>query len=91
MTVKKSLQLLDFLIDYETRMHTSMSDPSKSWNIDNDSMHKLTKTLSDCHKDNIRVLNIIKKELVTNCKHPKKMRDQLSNGQQYCTNCNLDI
>jgi len=91
MTVKKSLQLLDFLIDYETRMHTAISDPSKSWNIGNDSIGKLAKTLSDCHKDNIRVLNIIKKELITNCKHPKKMRDRTSDDQWYCMNCNLDL
>lgn len=91
MVSKKAVEILDFLIDYETKMHTAMSDPSKSWNIGNDSIGKLAKTLSDCHKDNIRVLNIIKKELVPNCKHPKKMRDKTPNGQWYCTNCNMDI
>ena len=91
MTVKKALKLLDFLIECETRMQDAMSDPGKSWNIGNDSIVKLAKTLSDCHRDNIRVLNIIKKELIPNCKHPKKMRDKSADGQWYCMNCNYDL
>jgi len=91
MTVKKALKLLDFLIDYETRMHAAMSDPVKSWNVGDDSIGKLAKTLSDCHKDNIQVLNIVKKELIPNCKHPKKMRDKTADGQWYCMNCNMDL
>lgn len=91
MTVKKALKLLDFLIEYETKMHNGMSDPSKSWNIREDSFSKLAKTLSDCHKDNIRVLTIIKKELIPHCKHPKKMRDKTADGQRHCMNCNFDL
>ncbi len=91
MTVKKALTMLDFLIQYETKMHNAMSDPSKSWNVGGDSMGKLTKTLSDCHKDNIRILNIIKKELIPKCKHPKKMRDKTTDSQWYCMNCNSDL
>ena len=83
--------MIDFLIEYETRMYTGMSDPVKSWNIGDDSISKLAKTLSDCHKDNVRVLNIIKKELVPKCKHPKKMRDKTVDGQEYCMNCNYDL
>lgn len=49
MTTKKALQL-EFLIEYETRMHNAMENPSKSWNIGNDSIKKLAGTLSDCHR-----------------------------------------
>ncbi len=91
MTIKKALKLLDFLIEYETRVYNGMSNPAKSWNIGDDSIGKMAKTMSDCHKDNIRVLNIIKKELIPNCKHPKKMRDKTANGQWYCMNCNYDL
>lgn len=91
MTVKKALKLLDFLIEYEEKMQNTMSDPTKSWNIGGDNIVKLAKTLSSCHKDNVRVLNIIKKELVPNCKHPKKIRDKTANGQWYCMSCNLDL
>lgn len=68
-----------------------MIDPTKSWNIGDDSFSKLTKTLSNCHKDNIRILNIIKKELVQNCKYPKKIRDKTPDGKWYCMNYNLDL
>lgn len=33
MTIKKALELLDFLIAYESRMYSQMSDPAKSWNV----------------------------------------------------------
>ncbi len=91
MTVKKALEMLDFLIEYEKKMQDAMGDPTKSWNTGNDNIRYLAKTLSDSHKDNVRILNGIKKELVPNCKHPKKMRDRTSDGQWYCMNCNSDL
>lgn len=68
-----------------------MSDPTKSWNIGTDNIKYLAKTLSDSHQDSVRILKIIKKELVPNCKHPKKMRDKTADGQWYCMNCNSDL
>lgn len=56
-----------------------------------DSFSKLAKALSDCHKDNIQVLNIIHKELIPNCKHPKKIRDKSADRQLYCISSNLDL
>jgi len=38
MTVNKAMKLLEFLIEYETKIHDAMSDPSKSWNVGNDSI-----------------------------------------------------
>lgn len=37
-------------------------------------MKDLAISLTKSHEDNVRVLKIIKKELVVKCKHPKKMR-----------------
>lgn len=91
MTVKKALEMIDFLIEYEEKIQDAMSDPTKSWNIGTDNIKNLAKTLSDSHRDNVRILNGIKKELVPNCKHPKKMRDRTRDGQWYCMNCNLDL
>lgn len=91
MTVKKALEMLDFLIEYEKKMQDAMGDPTKSWNSNSDSIKKLAGTLSDSHDDNVRILNVIKKELVPNCKHPKKMRDRTADGQWYCMNCNMDL
>jgi len=36
-------------------------------------------------------LEIVKRELIPNCKHPKKMRDKTTDGQVYCMNCNFDL
>jgi hypothetical protein len=91
MTVKKALDMLDFLIEYEKKMQDAMADPTKSWNSNSDSIKKLANTLSDSHRDSVRILNMIKKELIPNCKHPKKMRDKTVDGQWYCMNCNSDI
>ena len=35
-------------------------------------------------------LDLIRKELVPNCKHPKKMHDTCQ-GQKYCMTCNMDL
>lgn len=91
MVSKTAQQLLESLIEYETKMYNAMADPSKSWNTGKDSIKKLSCTLSDCHKENLHVLNLLKKELVPNCKHPKKMRDKTADGQWYCMNCNVDL
>ncbi len=39
--------------------------------------------LTASHEDNVGVLRFIKKELVPNCKHPKKMRNKISDGQVF--------
>lgn len=91
MTVKKALEMIDFLIKYEKKVQDTMSDPTKSWNVGTANIKDLAKTLSDSHGDNVQILNNIKKELVPKCKHPKKMRDNTADGQWYCMNCNSDL
>ena len=51
----------------------------------------IEKTLGDADKRIIENLELIRKELVPKCKHPKKMRDKTANGQLYCMNCNMDL
>jgi len=58
---------------------------------DSDNTYGVEKALMDSDKTIIENLELIRKELVPNCKHPKKMRDKTANGQQYCMNCNLDL
>lgn len=91
MTVKKALEKIDFLIEYEKKMYNAMTDPGKSWNIDTSNIKDLAKTLSDSHRDSVQIFDDIKMELVVKCKHPKKMRDRTPNGQWYCMNCNMDL
>lgn len=49
--------------------------------------------IADVHDTVAKCLIEIKKLLEgkPNCKHPKKMRDKLPDGQWYCMNCNSDI
>ena len=77
--------------DLEKKMQDAMIAPTKSWNIGTPNIRDLAKSLSDSHGDNILILNNIKKELVSNCKHPKKMRDKDGNGNWYCMTCNHDL
>lgn len=91
MTVKRAITLIDFLIEFEEKMQKIMVDPAHPWNYSFDCVKDLANTLAKSHEDNIRILNIIKKELVPNCKHPKKMRDKSPDGKWYCLNCNSDI
>ena len=63
MTVKRAIALLNFLIEFENKMQKNMADPSHPWNYSFDCVKELANTLAKSHKDNVRILNIIKKEL----------------------------
>jgi mRNA-degrading endonuclease YafQ of YafQ-DinJ toxin-antitoxin module len=54
-------------------------------------MKSFAKEFAQMKKRDIEIFIKIKKELVPNCKHPKKMRDKTLNGQWYCMNCNSDL
>ena len=56
-----------------------------------DDTYGVEKSLLDVDRIIIENLELIKKELVPNCRHPKKMRGKAANGQLYCMNCNLDL
>jgi len=85
MTVKKAIKILDWWIK------------QKKIGIDklkvDENFHdkELEKTILHYDKTIISNLEVIRKELVPNCKHPKKMQDVDSNGNLYCMDCNLDL
>jgi hypothetical protein len=91
MVSKKAISLLDLLLQGDIKLRDGMLDPSKSWNSDHDAFHSLVQTWIGFLDDNIKILEAIQKELHVNCKHPKKMRDKTSDGQEYCMNCNNDL
>ena len=91
MVSKKVVSLIDLLLQGDIKLRDGMRDPSKIWNSDNDVFHNLVKTFTHLLEQNIIILQAIQKELHTNCKHPKKMRDRTPDGQWYCMNCNLDL
>ena len=87
MTVQKAIKIIDWWIN-QTKQ--GMEKLEKEWNHTNDS-HGVGRTLLDMDRTTISKLETIRKELVPNCKHPKKMRDRTADGQWYCMNCNLDL
>ena len=73
MTIKKAIKILDWLIKQETSRAEGFVDPKYSWNHGFDCMKELATSLSDSIKNEVKILQILKKELVPNCKHPKKI------------------
>ena len=91
MVSKKAIYLIDLLLQGDIKLRNGMIDPLKIWNSDNDSFHSLVQTFVGLLDQNIKIIKAIQKELHVNCKHPKKMRDKLPDGQWYCMNCNNDL
>ena len=87
MTVQKAIKIIDWWLEHKK---TTMDDFKEKWRNSNDT-YGVEKALMDSDKTIIENLELIRKELVPNCKHPKKMRDRTANGQQYYMNCNLDL
>lgn len=84
MTVKKALKLLDWWIE---RRENSLKKLQETI-IFSDT--EITKVLVDSDKMIIHNLKQIKKEIIPNCKHPKKMQDNCA-GVKYCMSCNMDL
>ncbi len=91
MSVKKAIKLLDIFLERNNKLADDLIDPTKPWNGSFDFITPLIETLADLTKDDTKVLELIKKQLQTNCKHPKKMRDKDPEGQWYCMDCNQDL
>lgn len=89
MTVKKAIQILDWWINHKKE---TMEKLRKDWNIaDIDKSTGTEKIIFDAEKTEIYNLEVIKKELVPDCNHPKEWHDIDGTGQKYCTGCNLDL
>lgn len=85
MTVKKAIKILEWWIDQKNH---SIDELMTNLNFHD---KKLEQIILNSEKTIISNLESIKKELVPNCKHPKKMRDTTSDGQEYCMSCNWDL
>jgi hypothetical protein len=89
MTVKKAIEILDWWINHKKQ---SMEHFLKEWHLEiYDKATGVAKLLFESDKVAISNLETILAELVPDCKHPKKMRDRLPDGQWYCMNCNMDL
>lgn len=87
MTLQKALKIIDWWVNQQKG---AIEQLEKEWDYTTDS-HGVGKTLLDMDSTVIANLETIRKELIPNCKHPKKMRDRTSDGKWYCMNCNFDL
>jgi hypothetical protein len=87
MTIKNAIKMIDWWLNQK---RTAIEELEDKWKFTSDS-HEVGKTILESEKTIIFNLEKIRKELVPNCKHPKKMRDRTSDGQEYCMNCNSDM
>lgn len=91
MTIKKAIEILDYIIEKKLEKKIGLLDPLKPWNQGNESIKEMSNTVAEIIDDDIKILQTIKKEITPNCKHPKKMRTKDAKGNLYCMNCNLDL
>lgn len=84
MTVKSAIEIIDWLI-------ANKREAIKGMDLNNyESIRDLAGGFIEMVKRGIINLEDVKKELVPNCKHPKKMRDKCGK-QEYCMSCNWDF
>jgi hypothetical protein len=67
-----------------------MQNLKEKWK-NSDGIYEIEKSFLDADKISIENLELIRKELVPNCKYPKRMRDRTEDGQWYYMNYNLDL
>jgi hypothetical protein len=91
MTIQKTIKILDYLITKRIERKTDFLDAKHSWNQNGGEILKDTiLTISNCMEDEINSLQMVRKQLVSDCKHPKKMHD-ICEGRKYCMTCNMDL
>ena len=89
MTVKKAIEIVDWIINNKTKTIEEFYKPGI---IDAkfDLSENLYRTLLKVAETDIYNLQVVKEQLVPDCKHPRKMHD-ICGGQKYCMNCNMDL
>lgn len=88
MTVKKAIQILDWWIDHKQKV---MEQLKNEWHYNTfEEATGVAKMIFEADKKDLANLEIIRKELVPDCDHPKEMHD-ICGGQKYCMNCNMDL
>lgn len=76
MTVQKAIKIIDWWLEHKK---TTMGKFQEKWK-NSDDTYGVEKALMDSDKTIIENLELIKKELIPNCKHTKKMRDKTADG-----------
>ena len=89
MTLKKAIEILDWMLNNKTKTIEEFYKPNI---IDSkyDLSENLYRTLLMVAETDVYNLEVVKKQLVPDCKHPNKMHD-ICEGQKYCMACNMDL
>lgn len=88
MTSKKAVQIIDRFIENRIQHIADLQTPEHSWG--NGITAKMVEQDIERMTREISWFNILRKEIVPNCKHPKEMHD-ICKGQKYCMICNMDL
>jgi len=93
MTVKKVIQIVDYLIKRKTERKSDFLDPKHSWNQSNEKILKdIISIISGFMQEEINSLEMVRNQIVPDCKHPKEDIDlDPETKQPYCMGCNLDL
>lgn len=93
MTFTKAIQILDYLIKKKTEREADFLDPKHSWNQSNEKILKDTiSIISGFMQDEINSLQIVRSQIVPDCKHPKEDIDlDPETKKPYCMACNWDL
>lgn len=88
MTSKKAVQIVEMLLEKKTSLKQDLSKPENNWGTG--VAGQLVQSELESLTNEIRWLEILKKEIAPDCKHPSEMHD-VSKGQKYCMACNMDL
>ena len=87
MSVKTAIKICDGLIACHLKLAKGMREKVKDWS---DHPKDLAITIAETSEFVAESVSLIKENIQTNCKHPKKMID-VSEGRKYCMKCNMDL
>ena len=90
LTLKKAVEIIDFTIKRKLEIREGFIDPTKPWNVGESNISGMSMELGRILHEDVKILEVIRDQIATKCKHPKKMRDHDGKGW-YCMNCNWDL
>ncbi|HSB57265.1 MAG TPA: hypothetical protein VLD38_05615 [Nitrosopumilaceae archaeon] len=90
MTVKKGIEILDWWIYHKQKVMTQLKN---DWHYESfDEGTCVSKMLYEAERMDIENLQLIRKQLVPNCNHPKEDLDlDPDTKMPYCMACNWDL
>ena len=87
MDLKKAVLICDSVIESHLKLAKGLREKVKDWT---DRPKDLAITIAETSEFVAESVSLIKENIQTNCKHPKKMID-VSEGRKYCMKCNMDL